>query len=351
MKSFLLFLTLFLCCLSIGFSQVQNSNKEAIADFYDASSKRFTFKGGEIAFQFRLDNYNRKYVDSNNNDLGENTPALRTAEKIDGLFLDLGFVNTSSFTDLDALDFDKIGYKLGLTYQHSFSKVYFKSDYEQIIYPKLFAWKLTLSGTLDRFDNFDPTTNEIDNVLPVKAGINGNISRYLFTNKNSRFNFHLIPTASFRFNFVDYNNLDNYLLDENSSNNGQVAFTSNSSFDGKYGVLENNNQSSFVSISLPMITKHKTFLGHIVPLPHFSWQTFDNKKPYFNSGIALGFLPKGLFGDDKKNDKDDNDVIIPNTHYRSFNAPSFLSVGVDWNFIGETTRKPQFSVSGTFYIK
>jgi hypothetical protein len=289
--------------VSFGTAQVKNSNKMNVADFFDASSKRVTINKGEFNFQFRLWKDTLHYVSRGERIKASDTIKIRTAEKIQGLFLDGGFTNTKSFIDVDQFDLKSVGYKLGVTYQHAFSKIYYHdSSYTKIIYPKLFAWKVSLTGTLDRFDNYDPVKEEIDNVTPLRAGIDGNLSWYLFSNK-SKWSFHAVPTLTARINFIDYNEMDNYLLNSNVSSNSQVTFTSNSTFDGKYGTLENDFQTSYVAMSLPLISKQKTFLTYLTPIPHFSWQTFGNKRPQLNTGMALGFLTQDIIGSDEKEDE------------------------------------------------
>jgi len=244
-------------------------------------------------------------------------------------------------------DFKSVGYKGGVTFQQSFSKIYTDSLYEKILYPKLWTWTLSASIGVDRFDNFDPIKNEIDNVFPVKAGVNGGLSRYIFSSKKEWYNGTFIPTANAKINFIEYNKLQNFLLNENVNSNSQVTFTNNS-FDGKFGVLDNDIQSSYLSFAFPYVPNNKTYFSYIAPIPHVSWETFSNSSPRYNGGIALGFLSKGIIGSEGKKDKDKNKKVIPNTYYKSFNAPSFLSIGVDWNFAGGKTKKPQYSVSGTF---
>ena len=160
----------------LTYSQIQNSNKEQIADFYDASSKRLTFNGGQINVQFRLTELKRNWIDSSNEKIDNIESPLKTAEKIEGLFFDFGLVNTTNFTDLDAIDWKKIGYKFGITWQHSFSKVYFDKDYNNIKHPYLSTWNISINGTFDRFNNFDPETNKIDNVMPFRGGVSANYS-------------------------------------------------------------------------------------------------------------------------------------------------------------------------------
>ena len=73
-------------------------------------------------------------------------------------------------------------------------------------------------------------------------------------------------------------------------------------------------------------------------------------------GLALGFLNKPVKGNENLEDlkeveiKDKNDKTIKKVKSRKFNVPSFLSFGVDWNYLGSKSGSPNYFITGSFTI-
>ena len=78
-------------------AQIINSNKNTIAEFYDGQVKRVELNGAKVSMQFRLKPWITKYN-------YVNQPEIRSAIKINSLFLNAGITNTSSFLNLNKFD-------------------------------------------------------------------------------------------------------------------------------------------------------------------------------------------------------------------------------------------------------
>ena len=89
-------------------------------------------------------------------------------------------------------------------------------------------------------------------------------------------------------------------------------------------------------------------MGYLAPIPYLSWETFSASSPRYNAGIALGFLGKPILDGTVKNKKRGEENDDKAYKYQKFNAPSFLSLGVDWNNQGGQGSRPNYFVSGTF---
>ena len=250
--------------------------------------------------------------------------------------------------NLNKFDFkENNGYIFGLTFQHSFSEIYLASDSLKNNPHKLKSFTLSLDYQRDKFDNFNPENNLIDKATPNKLILKGACSLYNFNYKeNARFKYTWIPTLSSQVNIIGYNesNLQNYLINGNLTNLNDIVFTDNSIFDGKYGVVDNNIKSAQISFSLPIVPD-KSFLKLPIfsPIPYFSYEVFDNNKPRLNGGFGLGLLSSTIV--DSKSIKKDGGV------YRKFNVPSFLTIGVDWNYQDGIGSKPNYFVSGSIKLK
>ncbi|SDR71927.1 hypothetical protein [Christiangramia echinicola] len=274
MRPFLIFFLIIIINTSVH-SQIKNSNKTEIAEFYDATLKNLTLNGGELSFQVKLHRFPFKYGNENKE---------KTAEKWNTFFLDLGVTNTSSFTNFQKLKLEKIGYEMGLTFQHSFTKAYYDLEgvYENLRRTSLWSFTGSVTGNLDRFDNFDPNVNSIDNVFEPRLAITGG-ANWFFFRKNFFYMGTLIPSINGSFNLYDYNRntLSNYLLNSNVTTNNLVTFTSNSSFDGKYGVIDNDVRSTSLSFALPFVPDKKVAKVHITPIPFITFDTFSNSSPRY----------------------------------------------------------------------
>jgi hypothetical protein len=322
-------------------AQVINSNKTTVAEFYDGQVKRVELNGAKVSVQFRLKNWTNKY-----NYVSQ--PEIRSAIKNNSFFLNLGITNTSSFLNLNKFDFkENNGYTFGLTFQHSFSEIYLASDSLKYNPHRLKAFTISLDYQRDKFKNFDPDNNTLDKATPNKLIFKGSLSFYNFHyRENAKLKYTWIPTFSGQVNIIGYNEnkLQNFLMSDKITTNNDIVFTSAKSFDGKYGVIDNNINSARISFSLPMVPDKSFFkLPIISPIPYVSYEVFDNSKPRLNGGFAIGLLSSSIV--DSKSVSKDGGV------YRAFNVPSFLTVGVDWNYQDGIGSKPNYFISGSIKLK
>lgn len=321
-------------------AQIINSNKNTIAEFYDGQVKRVELNGAKVSMQFRLKSWMTIYD-------YVNPPEIRSAIKINSLFLNAGITNTSSFLNLNKFDFkENNGYTFGLTFQQSFNEIYLASDSLRNNPHRLKSFTISLDYQRDKFNNFNPENNSINKATPNKLILKGALSLYNFNYKeNSKFKYTWIPTLSSQVNVIGYNEnkLQNYLMSDNITTASDITFTNSNSFDGKYGVIENNIKSAQVSLSLPIVPD-KSFLKLpiISPIPYLSYEVFDNDKPRLNGGFAIGLLSSSIV--DSKRVSKDGGV------YRKFNVPSFLTIGVDWNYQDGIGSKPNYFVSGSIKL-
>lgn len=340
-------LLLLLTSLSIQ-SQIINSNEKTIGEFYNADVNQFTLNGGKVELQFRL-----RDPKTENWFIRKSNSKVYSALKTRMLYLDVGLTNTKSFLNVNDFDFSTVGFKSGLTYQSSFNTILVDDSGNPIV-NNLTTWKVGGNIQFDRFKNFDPNTSIISNELPVTINFNGGVNFYHF-----KPSYTIIPNINIQLTPLTYNSgsLQNYILSSNTTTNNNVIFTKNKSFDGKYGVLENSNQNSFVSFSSPFIYDKKVLNTlHIAPIPHISWQTAKGSKPTYNLGIALGLLNKPVKNNEKIEDleeveiKDKDGNVIKIAKSRKFNVPSFLSFGVDWNYQGGKGSSPNYFITGSFSL-
>ncbi|WP_425628720.1 hypothetical protein [Cellulophaga lytica] len=322
-------------------AQIINSNKSTIAEFYDGQVKTVELNGAKVSTQFRLKTWTNEYN-------YVNQPEIRSAIKNNSFFLNAGITNTSTFLNLNKFDFkENNGYTFGLTFQHSFNEIYLASDSLKYNPHRLQSYTVSLNYQRDKFNNFNPENNMIDKATPSKLILKGAWSLYNFNyRENTKFKYTWIPTFSGQVNIIGYNenDLQNYLMNDNITNVSDIVFTSAKSFDGKYGVVDNNIKSAQISFSLPIVPD-KSFLKLpiISPIPYLSYEVFENNKPRLNGGFALGLLSSTIV--DSKSVSKDGGV------YRKFNVPSFLTIGVDWNYQDGIGSKPNYFVSGSIKLK
>lgn len=337
MKLILLIIAFF--TTSLISSQVLNGNQNTIAEFYDGDVTQINLNGGKLEFQYKI--YDSPLLFFRN----EDEVKIRTAVKKDAIFIDGGFTNTKSFLDFRKIDFKNIGYSLGMTYQNSFSRIITRDGTSNLLVNKLRTFTTSLKLSFDRFDNFDPESEKIKNELPAKLSLRGGYNRYYFYEKVT-----FVRAINLKVNLIDNNasSLSNYLLNDNITGINNISIDNQGSFDGKFGIIDNNLISTYFSIGVPIIFSKKTFAGYIAPIPHLSWETFNKAKPRYNAGLGLGFLGKPIIDKEVKIKKEGEENDKKEYSYRKFNAPSFLSVGIDWNTQGGQGSEPNYYVSGTF---
>ena len=96
----------------IGYSQIVNSNKTTLAQYYDGDVNRVELNGAKIATQFRLKKWKTPFF-------YKSQPEIKSSEKNNAVFFNLGATNTSSFLNLNKLEFkENNGYTLGIEYQN-----------------------------------------------------------------------------------------------------------------------------------------------------------------------------------------------------------------------------------------
>ena len=93
-----LILPILLLSNSIGYSQIVNSNKTTIAQFYDADVNRIELNGAKISTQFRLKKGNTPYVYKNHSE-------IKSAEKNKAVFFNVGAYKESLDYTLDKSGF------------------------------------------------------------------------------------------------------------------------------------------------------------------------------------------------------------------------------------------------------
>ena len=327
---------------SLVICQVVNSNKTTVAQFYDGQVKTVELNGGKVEGQFKLGflswDTDYEYVDH---------PEIKSAEKHNTFFINLGITNSSSFLNLNKFDFkEKNGIILGATFQHSFSEIYLATDTTDYNPHRLKSWTIGLSYQQDKFKNFDPVNDNIQTAKPDKLVLKGGYSIYHFRYRDEvDFKYSWIPSINGQINIVDYNStkLQNYLLNSNGTTDGDVTFTSSTGFDGKYGTIDNNISSANISISSPFVPESSFWkLPILSPIPYAGVSVFEGDKPRWNAGIALGLLSGSLLNSERK--EKDGGV------YRKFNVPSFLTIGVDWNHQDGIGSKPNYFITGSIKL-
>jgi hypothetical protein len=344
MKQTLVFI--FYLCSFYSFSQIVNSNKNTINDFYDAQVKNVELNGAKATIQLRLKKWTTPYT-------YVSQPAITSAVKNSAFFLNLGVTNTSTFLNLNKFDFKKNnGYTFGIAYQHAFNEIYLASTPASQNPHQLQAFFLSLDYQMDKFENYDPTTSDIATATPDKVVLKGGYSLYKFKYRDdAKFKFAWVPSLYGKINLIGYNEdkLQNYLLNSSTTQVDDIIFTGSTVFDGKYGVVDNDIKSAQISFSLPFVPD-KPFidlsfisLPIISPIPYVSYEVFDNNNPRINAGFALGLLSSSLL-DATKTPKGGG-------IFQAFNVPSYLTIGVDWNNQGDYSSHPNYFVSGSIKLK
>lgn len=336
-------ITLCICILitGISYSQLINSNKNTVSEFYDGNVKSVELNGAKVTAQFRLKTWHNNYD-------YVNQPEITSAVKNNSLFLNTGITNTGNFLNLNKFDFKKNnGYILGLTFQHSFSEIYLANDSINYDPHHLQSFILSLDYQRDKFDNYDPSTNEISKATPDKLILKAGWSLYKFHYRESaKLKYTWIPSFYSQINLIGYNEstLQNYLINDKIDSVDNIIYTSSTSFDGKYGVIDNNIKSAQISFSSPIVPAKSFFnLPIIAPIPYFSFEVFDKNKPRWNGGFSLGLLSTSLV--------DSKSILKDGGRYKTFNVPSFLTIGMDWNHQNGKGSKPNYFVSGSIKLK
>lgn len=323
-------------------SQVVNSNKNTVGQFFDGQVKAIELNGGKVTGQFRL-NFISWTVPYSYKKQTE----ITSAKKHNTFFINLGITNSSDFLNLNKFDFsENNGFVVGGTFQNAFSEVYLATDSINKNPLPLRSWTVGINYQQDKFKNFDPTTEDITTATPDKLTLVGGWSRYKFKYRSSaKFKYSWVFNMNTRINIVDYNSteLQNYILNSSSTDNGTITFTESTSFDGKFGVLENSATSASFSISSPFVPD-KSFwnLPILSPIPYAEVSVFEGNGPRWNAGIALGLLSTSLLDKERK--------IDGNNTKRKFKVPSFLTIGVDWNYQNSTGSKPNYFIAGSIKI-
>lgn len=252
------------------------------------------------------------------------------------------------FFNVSKFDFKKNnGVTFGIAFQHSFSEIYLAIDSINNNPHTLQSYLISLDYKQDKFENFNPLTGQLTIASPDVISLRAVYNFYFFHYKHSaKTKYTFIPTLAGKINMKDYNGtkLLNYLRRENTTDDLDVLFTSRTTFDGKYGAIDNNLTTAQVSVSLPIafdrIFKNSPIL---CPIPYFSYDVFMNDKPRINGGIALGILSNPIV--------DLATNANGSSYYRKFNVPSYFSIGVDWNYQDGAGSKPNFYVAGSIKIQ
>lgn len=327
-----------------GFSQLINSNQSTIGEFYDGKVKTIEINGAKVSGQLRLPPYN-----FTNSYAFKNHSEVKSAVKNNSFFFNFGLTNTNStILNLSKFDFKKNnGFTAGFTFQHAFSEIYLAKNPSIHNPHTLQSYLISFDYKQEKFENFDPLNTQITTARPEIVTLRGAYSFYFFRHRdNAKFKYSLIPTVNGKVNLKDYNatKLTNYIRTDNIETNDNIAFTANTTFDGKYGTVHNDLTTAQIALSIPFVTdKFCKILPVLSPIPYLCYDFFENDKPRFNGGIALGFLNSSIIGD-----------IIQDTDgnsFRKFNVPSYFSIGVDWNYQNGIGSKPNYYIAGSIKIQ
>ena len=71
---------------------------------------------------------------------------------------------------------------------------------------------------------------------------------------------------------------------------------------------------------------------------------FEKGKPRLNGGIAIGVLASSIVNNKIEKDEDGDE-------YRTFNVPSYITIGVDWNYQNGQGSKPNYFIAGSIKFK
>lgn len=347
--SLLIFITLYSIC---SYSQLIDSNKNTFNEFYNGEVKSIELNGAKATVQFKLFNLKPsryKYT---------NQEEITSAVKNNAFFLNLGVTNTTTFLNLNKFDFkENNGFTAGFTYQHAFSKIFLAKEPLKNNPHSLKSFFISLNYQQDKFNNYDPNVAKISKATPDKLLLTGGYSMFFFHYKdNAKFKYALLPSLHGKIGLITYNEdqLQNYLLTSNTTEESNITFTSSSSFDGKYGVIDNAIQTAKLAFSLPFVPEKpilskylKKRLPIISPIPYISYEYFNKGiRPRLNGGFALGFLSSSLV--DKSTKKPE--AGEGGGYFKAFNVPSFLQIGVDWNQQGDYSSKPNYFISGSIKL-
>ncbi|WP_435416627.1 hypothetical protein [Polaribacter aestuariivivens] len=343
MKNNLLFLATMLYSF-VCFGQITNSNKKIIGQYYDAVNSQVKFNSKNIELTIRIDSSWTKYV------VGKEDNLERSAIKVNSHFFSFGLVSSEDFSDLDAVKSKNLGFRFGYQFQNAFDKIYMDSTYSRVVYKK---YNTLIVGTklgVDRFQNFNPQSSKIESAVPFVANISLGWNKYYFSNNPNGSGFSTVFSLNGQVNIFDYKKLKDFYNDTDVTINGNILVPTES-FAGKFGTLDNNARGGYFSVATSFVSNKKlkirdTELFHFAPMMHLSWQSFAGKSPIYNAGFSFGFLNSGFFGE-KKEEKYKIGNKEKTAYYQKFKAPSLLSLGIDWNYIGGADNKPQYYISGT----
>jgi hypothetical protein len=313
-------------------SQFSNSEQTTIYNVVNASVDQVALSGGELSLNIRLKKWDKNvYVYTKAND----TSALKKHI----IALQLGAVNTTRFLDIDALDFDNLGYKIGLEYRYSMDEIFIQDGIKPVN-----NWVFTggLEYKADRFRIYDPVTSETSLENPSTISINGSTTYYIL--KKYRNHIILAPTLTTRYNISTYNS--NELINVVDLNQEGLIQDTNAigikDFSGKFGTISTGESNITTSFSFPFIINKKIplilngKLPYLIIIPHISHRVGDFS-PIQNKGFSIGFLGGSVFTEDP-----DNSSI------RKFAPPSFLTFGVDWTSQSNVSSKPNWFLTGSF---
>ncbi|WP_026933861.1 hypothetical protein [Christiangramia echinicola] len=345
MKNFILIIAIFIFPTIDLTAQVKNSNEKVIAEFYDAKKKRVNLDGGKVSLDIKLFDWERGWIYSKSD--------TRSAIKNNAIFFKFGLTNTKDFFSLNNFDFENNnGLLFGLGFQHGFDRVFLNDDNEKNPL-KLQANTISITYKYDKFNSIENSTSNISKATPSILTANIGHSWYFWFYKNNyALKGGLVPTITLTGNIIDYNKseLQNYIQSDNFSTINNYVITSNKSFDGKFGMIDETVRNVQLAFSLPFVPDYDfEWFPTLAPIPYASYLVDSNQKPILNGGIAIGFLGQPLLAD--KIEDYDGEGKVREGKFRKFNVPSFLSVSVDWNYQNGQGSKPNYFITGTLALK
>lgn len=342
-KIVLLCATLAVAVESLG--QFKNSDEKIIYSIDNAKVSAFKFSGGETALEYNFYNKEQPFVLSGQNEV--------TAIKKNAFIAKVGLTNTKKFVDVDAFKLSEQGMVFGVSYLHSFDEVIQPSTGKEF---NLWTYRFGGEFKYDNFNNYDPAINKTDWKRPTTFSLNASATRYWFHFKKG-FTIAASLNASYLPKTYNTTSLINFKqLDAGRVNNDIAAFKD---FDGKYGTIDNQVSGGNVSLSLPVFIQYQAsrLIPYMVPVPYISTQYLSSAEPKYHTGLAIGFFPKSVFGALKstpimaKTKMDRSQIVPDNTtisrNSRTFNSPSFLTIGFDKSFQGNATSDLNIFITGS----
>lgn len=307
------YLFVFFCFLASSsmFAQFIDSNKDVVYQIDKPQTTQIKFNGNEISFEGNYLRLLRFYS------VAKDTSAV----KADVIGIKFGLVNSNKILDVDDFDFRDYGIQLQINYKWTLKDSIYSNR-------NVTTGAIGLKYQIDRFKLYDSDIDQVDRKSPYELSLVGNLTKYY-----SNYSWAISITGVYNFITYNRNELLNFKdVTDIIQNNNIVAFDS---FDGKYGVLDNNLNGARMSFAFPIFFKNRVwkYFPYLIPTPYYSLRLTKDIKPNHNLGFSFNFSGSQPFKDNK------------------FNVPSSFGFGIDWSNSNNKWSKANIFLSGSITIE